>query len=62
MPSDDDLRRIPLLAALAPARAAGLGPTMREVEFPAGHAIRRPGQLCDRIAFITDGEVRVTRT
>lgn len=62
MARDDDLRRIPLLAALDPARGAALAPTMREVRFPEGHAIRRPGRLCDRIAFITDGEVRVTRS
>lgn len=62
MSRDEDFQRIPLLAALAPARGAALAPTMREVDFPAGHAIRRPGQACDRIAFITEGEVRVTRT
>jgi CRP/FNR family transcriptional regulator len=59
---EDELRRIPLLAALAPARGSALAATMRTVSFPAGHAIRRPGQRCDRIAFITEGEVRVTRT
>jgi CRP/FNR family transcriptional regulator, anaerobic regulatory protein len=59
---DEDLRRIPLLATLAPRRGAALAPALREVRFPAGHAIRRPGQSCDRIAFVTEGEVRVTRT
>lgn len=49
-------------AAVPAALAERLASAGRAVAFAAGDPIRRPGDACDRVAFVVDGEIRVMKS
>jgi len=57
----DAARALPLFAQTPDARLARIAPRLREIAFDAGDVIHREGDECDRVAFVTDGEIRVAK-
>jgi CRP/FNR family transcriptional regulator len=55
------LASLPVFAGTPAARLADVARVAREVHFDAGDRIRSEGEPCDRVAFVVDGEVRVTK-
>lgn len=54
-------RDLPLFAGTPDARLAQIAPRLREIAFDAGDVIHREGDECDRVAFVTEGEIRVAK-
>ena len=54
-------RSLPLFAGTPDARLAEIAPRLREIAFGAEDRIHREGDACDRVAFVTDGEIRVAK-
>ncbi len=59
--SIDVARSLPVFAEAPPGVLEAIAPRLREVAFSAGDVIRREGDACDRVAFVTEGEIQVAK-
>ncbi len=57
-----DLRRLPVFADTPDHLLDAVRPRVRTVTFGPGDVIHREGDECDRVAFVTDGEIHVAKT
>lgn len=54
-------RGLPLFAGTPESRLAEIAPRLRAIDFDAEDRIHREGDACDRVAFVTDGAIRVAK-
>ncbi len=54
-------RSLPLFADAPEGVLAQVAPRLREISFDRGDLIHREGDECDRVAFVTEGEIRVAK-
>ncbi len=57
----DLARNLPLFAQTPDALIARVAPRLREISFDSGDVIHHEGDECDRVAFVTEGEIRVAK-
>lgn len=57
----DIARGLPLFAQTPDQRLAQIAPRLREIVFAPDDPIRHEGEICDRVAFVTEGEIRVSK-
>lgn len=54
-------RGLPLFVGAPDAVLEAVAPRLREIAFDAGDMIHREGDACDRVAFVTEGEIGVAK-
>lgn len=57
----DVARSLPLFADAPAEVLEQVAPRLREIAFDRGDVIHREGDACDRVAFVTEGEIRVAK-